>query len=398
MLLKVRLAYLQRRPHNFLSANCLCLPQSPFKSLLSPPKIWLLSAQNQTMPPTYHINPIQDARWNHLLEKHPDASIFHTPGWLRALKRTYGYEPIVFTTSRPGFDLSDGIVFCQVKSWVTGSRLVSLPFSDHCQPLVDNSATFDSLLSALCSEARDGRWKYIELRPRVSQSAVLDCDANLPAGEQFCFHCLDLSPDIQSVSSRFHKSCIQRKIRRAEREHLSYQSGRSTALLGNFYQLLVRTRRRHQLPPQPLAWFENLVDCLGESLTIRVLSKDEQPIASIMTLAFKTSLVYKYGCSDERFHNLGGMPLLFWNAIQEAKQSGYQELDFGRSELDNEGLIQFKGHFGAHCSRLTYYRSPAAPTGGLSRNWGTRATRHVLSRVPDSVLIPVGNLLYRHLG
>jgi hypothetical protein len=346
----------------------------------------------------YRIDPLEDDRWLRLLHNHPDASVFHTPSWLRALRRTYGYEPIAFTTSRPGQSLNNGMVFCQVKSWMTGSRLVSLPFSDHCQPLADSSAGFKSLLSALHAEAEDRRWKYIELRPRVSQSTILDCDANLPTGEQFFFHCLDLNPDLQSLFSGFHKSCVQRKIRRAEREQLSYESGRSSALLGKFYGLLIKTRRRHQLPPQPLAWFENLVDCLGESLTIRVVSKDEQPIASIMTIAFKRSLVYKYGCSDERFHNLGGMPLLFWNAIQEAKQSGYEELDFGRSEMDNEGLVQFKGHFGAECLRLTYYRSPAPVTGGLSRNWGSRATRHILSRVPDSVLVPVGNLLYRHLG
>lgn len=350
------------------------------------------------MPAAYHIDPIEDVRWIRLLEEHPNASVFHTPGWLRALKRTYGYEPIAFTTSQPGMSLSNGVVFCQVKSWVTGSRLVSLPFSDHCQPLVDSSVSFESLLSAIHAEAQDGRWRYIELRPRVSQSAVLDCGANMPVGEQFFFHCLDLQRDTNSLFLGFHKSCIQRKIRRAEREDLSYESGRSSHLLSKFYRLLVRTRRRHQLPPQPIVWFENLVDCLGESLTIRVVSKDGQPIASIMTLGFKTSLVYKYGCSDERFHNLGGMPLLFWSAIQEARQSGYQELDFGRSELDNEGLVQFKGHFGADCSHLTYYRSPAAPIGGLARNWGNRATRHVLSRVPDSVLVPVGNLLYRHLG
>jgi len=39
-------------------------------------------------------------------------------------------------------------------------------------------------------------------------------------------------------------------------------------------------------------------------MKIRVASKDGRPIASILTLSWKDIMVYEYGCSDERFHNL----------------------------------------------------------------------------------------------
>jgi hypothetical protein len=354
--------------------------------------------QNPTMLPVYRIDPIKDERWVRLLDEHPDASIFHTPGWLEALKRTYGYEPVAFTTSAPGARLSNGLVFCHVRSWATGSRLVSLPFSDHCQPLMDGSESLKSLLSPLQQEAQHGQWKYIEIKPLLSSNLMSDSDTPMLKGDQFYFHRLDLQSDTASIFRRFHKSCIQRKIRRAERENLSYETGRSLDLLRKFYQLLVLTRRRHQLPPQPFVWFRNLVDCFGDRLTIRLLSKEKEPVASILTLAHRTTLVYKYGCSDERFHNLGGMPLLFWIAIQEAKESGFQGLDLGRSELDNSGLVQFKGHLGAVCSSLGYYRYPAQSSASALRTWGSRTAQHIFSRVPDSVLVPMGRLLYKHLG
>ena len=346
----------------------------------------------------YRIDPLRDERWATLLTEHPDASIFHTQGWLEALKRTYGYEPFAFTTSGPGQKLNNGIVFCRVKSWLTGSRLVSLPFSDHCQPLVDSPDSFSSLVSALQQEAQSGRWKYLELKPLPSASLPLECNVLLPKSEQFHFHRLDLQPEVDSLFRGFHKSCVQRKIRRAERENFAYESGRSATLLERFYSLLVLTRRRHQLPPQPFVWFQNLVECLGDRLTIRLVSKGKDPVASIVTLAHRASLMYKYGCSDERFHNLGGMPWLFWTAIQEAKESGFRQLDLGRSDLDNTGLVQFKGHLGALCSILTYYRFPALSANSGLRSLGSRAARHVFSRVPDSVLVPAGRLLYRHLG
>ena len=60
-------------------------------------------------------------------------------------------------------------MFCEVKSWLTGSRLVSLPFSDHCQPLADDPKELQSILEGLQDVAMKRRLKYIELRPLDSE-------------------------------------------------------------------------------------------------------------------------------------------------------------------------------------------------------------------------------------
>ena len=92
------------------------------------------------MTAVFRINPLVDPRWPHLLERHPCASVFHTAEWLGALRATYGYLPMAYTTSPPDAPLTNGWVFCEIDSWLTGRRLVSLPFSDHCEPLADNPA------------------------------------------------------------------------------------------------------------------------------------------------------------------------------------------------------------------------------------------------------------------
>jgi len=102
------------------------------------------------------------------------ASIFHTPGWLGALWRTYGYEPVVFTTSAPNAQLQNGVLFCHVNSWLTGRRLVSLPFSDHCQPLLDGGGELQTVLEYLEQEARRERWKYVSCgRSPIQRSVML---------------------------------------------------------------------------------------------------------------------------------------------------------------------------------------------------------------------------------
>jgi hypothetical protein len=97
---------------------------------------------------------------------------------------------------------------------------------------------------------------------------------------------------------------------------------------------MLRTPKRHGLPPQPKLWFSNLAASFGEDLKIRIASLDNRPLAAILTLRDRRTLVYKYGCSDESEHNRGGMQMLMWRAIQEAKQEGLATLDLGRSDAE----------------------------------------------------------------
>jgi hypothetical protein len=306
--------------------------------------------------------------------------------------------PIVYTTSKPDQELLNGIVFCQVNSKLTGRRLVSLPFSDHCQPLVNSSEELEELLLALEKQRKSKHWKYIEIRPLSPDKILNENKINFNKSRQEYLHKLDLKPELNEVYRHFHKSCVQRKIKRAQRETLIYEEGRSQSLVNKFYDLLLMTRRRHQIPPQPKIWFQNLIDCLGDKLKIRVVSKNDQPIASIITLWYKNSLVYKYGCADSIFYNLGGMFLLFWQSIQEAKSLGATELDMGRSECSNTGLVTFKDRWGATRSILTYYRFPEKYSDNLNDGWKMRIAKSLFPLLPDNLLMLTGKMLYKHIG
>ena len=341
------------------------------------------------------INPLSDRRWDELVARHPKASVFHERGWLQALARTYGYRPFALTSAHAGLPLEDGIVLCRISSWITGNRAVSLPFADHCEPLLEDDSRFVEFANWLRTECDGQRWKYVELRP-LSSSVV--CAGLLPCGRSYCFHTLDLTPPLERIFQRLHKDSIQRKIRRAERERLAYETGRSEQLLDEFYQLLLKTRRRHRLLPQPRAWFRNLTDCMGDKMQVRLARKRGVPFAAILTLRGRSGMVYKYGCSDEQFHNFGAMPFLFWKLIEESKASDINEIDFGRSDLDNDGLIAFKDRFGTTRKRLTYVQYPEAKKGeGMSR-WDKPALRRVFSILPDAVLPMASALLYKHIG
>jgi hypothetical protein len=343
----------------------------------------------------YEIDPTQDERWDDLLHKHTDASIFHTRGWLETLRQTYGYKPVVFTTSPAGSPLTNGFAFCRISSWLSRPRLVSLPFSDHCTPLLESADVLAYLLAYLREKLGSEKLSYIEIRPRDS---VVTGDAPFEKSKSFFFHKLDLQPSLDEIFQNFHRDCVQRKIERAAREKVTYEEGRSDSLLTKFYHLLLMTRRRHGLPAQPVDWFRNVIACVGDKVKIRVASKDGRPIASILTLRYKHVLVYKYGCSDRRFSNLGGTQLLLWNAIQEAKRDQLSEFDMGRSDCDNSGLVAFKDRWGATRTELGYLRYPVKHSHSVAQARQSRISKYVWSHSPSAVLAAAGRALYRYMG
>jgi len=348
----------------------------------------------------YRIEPLNDPRWESFLKGQPRASVFHSRAWLEALRRTYGYESVAFTTSSPAEELQNGVVFCRVESWLTGRRLVSVPFSDHCAVLIRRPEEARFFFNALEEEGRTGKWRYIEMRPLETVEMV---GPDWHSAMTYTLHQLDLTPDIHTLFNSFHKSSVQRKVRRAEREGLEYQEGSTRALLDSFYQLLVITRRRHQVPPQPKAWFQNLSDCFGESLKIRIALKGDRPVAGMLTIRYKDTLVYKYGGSDTRFNNLGGMHLLYWKAIQDAKDSGLRTFDLGRSDYGQDGLITFKGRWGAKQSILTYIRFGATGSSQhifdpAGTSWKMRIVKQAFAHAPTRFLSALGGILYKHVG
>lgn len=348
----------------------------------------------------YRLNPLVDPRWEEFLQRHPRATVFHSAPWLESLRQSYGYEPAVLTTSPPGVPLRNGLVVCRVDSWLTGRRLASLPFSDHCEPLLDERADWQAVFSSLELELRRRKLRYVEIRPLETINESLVSSHSTHA---YCLHQLDLAPDLDALFHQCHKNSTQRKIRRAEREGLRYEEGRTVPLLDAFYHLLLVTRRRHNLPPQPKLWFRNLIDSFGEALKLRVAFKDQTAVAAILTLRFKDVLVYKYGGSEAKYHNLGGMHMLFWKSIEEGKRGGLRSFDLGRSDCNNQGLITFKNRWGACRSTLNYFRITDSPQSDrefipVGAGWKGRLAGRILSHVQPRIMDPCVNWIYKHIG
>ena len=79
------------------------------------------------------INPLTYPNYDAMLLERNDSSIFHSSSWARVLNKAYNYKPLYFSNFENG-NFKTLLALMEVKSFLTGSRAVSLPFTDYCRP------------------------------------------------------------------------------------------------------------------------------------------------------------------------------------------------------------------------------------------------------------------------
>ena len=297
----------------------------------------------------YIIDPIRDPRWAEFISRHDAASVFHSQPWLEALQRTYGYTPVVYTTSPPSSPLSNGIVLCQVNSWLTGHRMVSVPFSDHCEPLLDSPSAAAAIVEELKKSVDVGNWKYVELRPHAQ---IVCCEWSCRLRPLLPPHARSRAQCQMSSLRRFTKTVYssrsdERSVRNSSTKvatpHIYWT--RSTV---SWCRLAASTNCRRSRCTGLEIWLSAWVT----GCRVRVAFKDGKEIASILTLQHRNVRRLQVRCSDPRLQNLGVL-LSLVETITRGQGGGLSCLDFGRSDADNAGLIAFKDRWGAKSSRLT---------------------------------------------
>ncbi|MGB0714985.1 MAG: hypothetical protein ACPGXK_03850, partial [Phycisphaerae bacterium] len=110
--------------------------------------------------------------WDAYVRAHPDATIFHTQGWRRAVANTFGHAPIYLSAQRTGHDthsengvsISGVLPLFQVNSMLLGRLLVSVPYGVGGGALTDSEETAGMLFDAACRAAEERRCRGIDLR------------------------------------------------------------------------------------------------------------------------------------------------------------------------------------------------------------------------------------------
>ncbi|HET8606519.1 MAG TPA: GNAT family N-acetyltransferase [Gaiellaceae bacterium] len=327
--------------------------------------------------------PLADTRWRSFVASCPEAGPFHHPAWAELLADCYGFRPLALVVTGDDGALEAGLPVLERQRPLQPPRRLSLPYTDHCPPLCRSDDARPRLAAAVAAAGR------LELRAPLEGPGLTSrvCAVS---------HTLELAPGPEELRRGFQAQ-MRRNVVRAQREGVVVRPGeRRSDLVDVFYGLHLRTRRRQGVPVQPRRFFRLLWDGLAEPGLARVLLAyaGATPVAGAVFLAWNGTVVYKFGASDVRYRRLRPNNLLFWEAIRWACERGDRRLDFGRTDLGNEGLRAFKRGWGAREQPLVYTFAGTPPR-ALAHGRLGGALAAGIRRAPLVVCRLVGEAAYR---
>jgi CelD/BcsL family acetyltransferase involved in cellulose biosynthesis len=334
---------------------------------------------------------LTDERWGSFVAAQPEATAFHLPAWAEMLCECYDFRGFALASSDERGIPTAGVPIVELPRLFRGGlRWVSLPFTDACAPLSVEPNHKQQFLDRLEEARKAERVERFEIRSPVAVGSARQFTAALG-------HRLTLEQDPEAVLRRLDRSQVQRNIIRARREGVVVRQADSEADLDRvFFELQVETRRRLGVPVQPRRFYTLLWRRLiepGHGFLLLGYA-GARPIAGGVFLRAGRTLTYKYGASSREHWHLRPNVLLFWTAIQLGCASGAQILDFGRTDMKNEGLRSFKRNWGTREQPLTYTvlgRPGRNAVKSLQPALGT-----VIKHSPLWVSRAVGACLYRY--
>lgn len=345
------------------------------------------------------VDPRTSPEWDAFVKSHREATVFHTSKWARVILDTYGYKALYHVARDEAGSLQAAVPLMQVDGLLTHRRLVGLPFSDTCAPLLSDAEPDGDLMDLMKSAGEQVGATHVEVRGRGGEATEA---AGFAGGTTFFQHVIPILPHAEDMEKRLHSSA-RRAIRKAEKEGITVRISTNPADMKHFYRLMVMTRKKHGLLPQPWRFFKNIQKHMMDTGAGYLLLAEHggKPIAGDLLLKFRDQMVYKFNASDPRYLHLRPNNVLLWQAMRLSASLGCKTLDLGRCDEENEGLRRFKLLWGSEETTLRYYSYalPGAPEGRLATSKPGRVVLGAFVRIaPLYALQAVGGVIYHNFG
>ncbi len=268
---------------------------------------------------------------------------------------------------------------------------MSLPFTDYCPPLACAQGDLVNLYDELLRLREEKEIRRIEIRWGIASAG------RFQSCERYILHTLSLAPGVENVCGKFSQK-FRQYSRRGERLGLTVNSTAGPDDMATFYALHLKTRRKLGIPIQPMKYFklldENIISQgLGKVI---IVSHEGRAVSGAVLMHFNGKSMIKYSACDPAYLNFRCQYYLFWKCIEWACSERFSAIDFGKTDISDQGLRHFKNGWGAAENRLpfAYLSDKVLPASGSTN----RAFRELIRHSPPWVCRVAGELLYGHFA
>lgn len=336
---------------------------------------------------------LDDPRIIPFLMRNNNSAVYHHPAWLRALSEIYNYPAFYMIWENSNTNETTGVFpFIVKKKFGKNKKIISLPSTTHCEPLLPDNFDFNIIIKELKSYFGKDLTEF-DFKFKSSPSI-----RDFTTTSNYFVHIIELCPNLEDTFNSFGKRSIRRFIRKSDENGLKFRIGNNENDLKIFYEIEKKLRKSIGLPPAPYKFFKTIWQYLEEDnlILLPIIEFQNKPIAASMVLKFKDTFYFEYTATDKKYIDLYPNHKLLWEAIKIAQEEyNAKYIDMGRTAVDQESLIYFKEKWNAKAFPLHRLSFPAENKSSLKRGTLFKNIKNFNKILPSKILEFEGKVLFR---
>jgi len=274
--------------------------------------------------------------WDTLVEGDPHGTFCQLSGWADVMKDGLGHRVIQLEARDAEGVLRGVLPLVRVRSLLSGSSLISMPFLNYGGP-VGTSEARDRLLARAVEIAEKERIDVLEIRTRGQVAWPL------PSTPTKVMTLLDLPDTVEALWSETFRAKLRSQIRRPIKEGMKLRAGADQ--LDAFYTVFKRNMRDLGTPVLSRRFFESLRATFPDEALFTAVYHGDTPVAGGCGILWRGEFEITWASSLREFNRMSPNMLLYAGTMEEVIRRGGDVFNFGRS-TPGGGTHRFKRQWG----------------------------------------------------
>ncbi|UCC54727.1 MAG: GNAT family N-acetyltransferase [Anaerolineaceae bacterium] len=272
--------------------------------------------------------------WDAYVRSAKDGLPLHLSGWRHVLQNTYGYETR-YLFAQSAHNIVGVLPLFLLPSRLTGKRAMTMPGGVCADDEQIAHSLIERGMQLACEEG---------VKRLLIQDSRRPFSNRLRSESQHVYWLLDLPSTEEELWQRLAGN-IRRQVRKAKRNGLEVEVGRSEKHLGPFYEMFSQFTHQAGTPVFSQTFLEHVVDTFPDGFNIAIVRHEQQAIAGYFQLEMNDSVYGMWGAALPATLRLRPAYLALWEIMRDAISNGFSHLDMGRSPAEANSS-KFKGQWG----------------------------------------------------
>jgi FemAB-related protein (PEP-CTERM system-associated) len=330
------------------------------------------------------------ASWDNFVQGCPEATFFHRAGWRTIMEEVFGHRTFFLLAERGG-SMVGVLPLAQVRSWMFGNVLVSLPFCVYGGVAASEPLAASELTGHAEELARSLGVRHLELRH------IRPRNPGWPAQDLYVTFRRPILPEVEDnmlAIPRKQRAMVRKGAKNGLRSELDAGTDR-------FFGLYSDNVHRHGTPALPRRYFQTLQRVFGRDCEVlTVVDQGGTPVSSVLSFYFRDEVLPYYAGDHVSARDAAANDFKYWELMRRACERGYRVFDYGRSK-QGTGSFDFKKNWGFEPAPLHYeyrlFRGQEIPQNNPA-NPKYKAFIAMWQRLPLPLANALGPYIVRNLG